>query len=199
MSPRRAPGESRAAILEAARTQFAEVGYQHATIRRIARVAGVDPALVIQYFGSKDDLLAASLQMPVDIAALTAGIEDHPDLGTELVRRALAIWESPPVRAALLGMLRTGMSHQRAGDVLSALLQRSVLGVVQRYATGEDATFRAALVGAQMAGLAMGRLALHVPELAEASIEQLANAVGPTVTRYLTGDLAGALPPRPRS
>ncbi|MDO8106990.1 TetR family transcriptional regulator [Isoptericola sp. b441] len=199
MSPRRAPGESRAAILEAARTQFAEVGYQHATIRRIARVAGVDPALVIQYFGSKDDLLAASLQMPVDIAALTAGIEDHPDLGTELVRRALAIWESPPVRAALLGMLRTGMSHQRAGDVLSALLQRSVLGVVQRYATGEDATFRAALVGAQMAGLAMGRLALHVPELAEASIEQLANAVGPTVTRYLTGDLAGAHPPRPRS
>ena len=192
MSPRRPPGESRRAILEAARRQFAAVGYQRATIRAIARAAGVDPALVIQYFGSKDELLDASLEMPVDIAAVTADLDTYPDLGTELVRRALTAWDSPPIRNGLLAMLRTGLSHQRASEALAALVSRSVLGVVERFATGEDARFRAALVGAQIAGLAMGRLALQVPELAEASPDRIARAVGPTITRYLTGDISGA-------
>ena len=194
MSPRGAPGETRKAILEAARAQFAEHGYQRATIRRIARAAGVDPALVMQYFGSKDDLLAASLQMPVDISQVTAGLEEHPDIGTELVRRALTAWQTPLVQQAMLGLLRTGMSHQRAAEGLAALLTRSVLDVVERFATGDDARFRAALVGSQMAGLAVGRLALQVPELAEPSVEQIAMAVGPAITRYLTGDISGDAP-----
>lgn len=191
MSPRRAPGESRRAILEAARHQFATVGYQRATIRAIARTAGVDPALVIQYFGSKDALLDASLEMPVDVASVTADVDAYPDLGTEIVRRALTAWDDPPVRDRLLAMLRTGLSHQRASAALAAMITRSVLAVVQRFATGEDARFRAALVGSQIAGLAVGRLALHIPELTEPSPEQIARAVGPTLTRYLTGDVSG--------
>lgn len=192
MSPRRPPGESRRAILEAARRQFAAVGYQRATIRAIARAAGVDPALVIQYFGSKDELLDASLEMPVDIAAVTADLDTYPDMGTELVRRALTAWDTAPIRNGLLAMLRTGLSHQRASEALAAMVSRSVLGVVERFATGEDARFRAALVGSQIAGLAMGRLALQVPELTEASPDRIARAVGPTITRYLTGDISGA-------
>jgi AcrR family transcriptional regulator len=193
VSPRRAPGESRRAILEAARHQFAAVGYQRATIRAIARAAGVDPALVIQYFGSKDELLDASLEMPVDLASVTADIDGYPDLGTELVRRALTAWDEGPIGQRLLAMLRTGLSHQRAAEALAAMVSRSVLAVVERFATGEDARFRAALVGSQIAGLAMGRLALRVPELTEASPERIARAVGPAITRYLTGDIgAGA-------
>ncbi len=191
VSPRRAPGESRRAILEAARRQFAAVGYQRATIRAIARAAGVDPALVIQYFGSKDELLDASLEMPVDIAAVTADLDSVPGPGDRAGPPGADRVGHPPIRNGLLAMLRTGLSHQRASEALAAMVSRSVLGVVERFATGEDARFRAALVGSQIAGLAMGRLALQVPELTETSPDRIARAVGPTITRYLTGDISG--------
>ncbi len=193
MSPRRAPGESRQAILEAARRRFGEVGYQGATIRRIAADAGVDPALVIQYFGSKDELLDACLEVPLDVSTVLSGIADSADPGTELVRRVLQAWERPQVRDGLLSMLRTGLSHDRAGEALAALVSRSVLSLVQQQATGPDAPLRAALVGSQIAGLILGRLALRVPELVDVDPETLARAVGPSLTRYLVGDLAGAM------
>lgn len=193
MSPRGAPGQTRQDILDAARDLFGEVGYPRATIRAIARRARVDPALVIQYFGSKDDLLAACLQMPLDVAEVLDGL-DHgagagTDVGTELARRALTAWQQPVVHQGVRTILRTGLSHDRAADALRVLLTRSVLPVVARLA-GEDRTeLRAALVGTQLAGLAMGREVLGLPALVEASVEELASAVGPTLTRYLTGDL----------
>ncbi|MCV2393588.1 TetR family transcriptional regulator [Actinotalea sp. M2MS4P-6] len=189
MSPRRAPGESRQAILDAARRLFGEVGYQGATIRRIARDAGVDPALVIQYFGSKDGLLEACLEVPLDVELVLSGAREHGDLGTELVRRALRAWEEPRTRDAILSLIRTGLSHERAAEALSALISRAVLSVVQRVASGDDAPLRAALAGSQMAGLIIGRVALRVPALVEADADRIAAAVGPTITRYLVGDL----------
>lgn len=189
MSPRRAPGETRQAILDAARDQFGAVGYQQATIRRIARSANVDPALVMQYFGSKDELLAECLTMPVDVRALVAGIESEPEIGTALVRRVLTAWEEPHVRAAMLSLLRTGLSHERASAALAVLVSRGIFPFVERFAAADDSRFRAALVGTQIGGLAIGRMALRVPALVEPSVETLARAVGPTITRYLTGDL----------
>jgi AcrR family transcriptional regulator len=189
MSPRGAPGQTRQDILDAARDLFGEVGYPRATIRAIARRARVDPALVIQYFGSKDDLLAACLQMPLDVAEVLDGLERGPDVGTELARRALTAWQHPVVNQGVRTLLRTGMSHDRAADALRVLFTRSVLPVVARLA-GEDRTeLRAALVGTQLAGLAMGREVLALPALVDVSVEELASAVGPTLTRYLTGDL----------
>lgn len=190
MSPRRPPGQTRQTILDSARRLFGEVGYQKATIRRIAAAAHVDPALVIQYFGSKDDLLTEALIMPFDPAVVFDGLADHPDPGTELVRRALTAWEAPLVRDALLGLLRTGLSHDRAAGALSALLSRTVLTLVERHTTAADAQLRAALVGSQIGGLALGRMALRIPALANASVDELAAATGPTITRYLTGDLS---------
>lgn len=196
MSPRGAPGQTRQDILDAARDLFGEVGYPRATIRAIARRARVDPALVIQYFGSKDDLLAACLQMPLDVAEVLDGLDglDHgadagTDIGTELARRALTAWQQPVVQQGVRTILRTGLSHDRAADALRVLLTRSVLPVVARLAGEDRAGLRAALVGTQLAGLAMGREVLALPALVDASVEELASAVGPTLTRYLTGDL----------
>ena len=191
----RRPGPSRARddILAAARDLFGEVGYQRATVRAIARRAKVDPSLVIQQFGSKDDLLGEALTMPVDIADVLSGVEDGPDdLGVELVRRVLTVWSNPVLRGPLLSLMRTGLSHDRAAVVMRGLIGRSVLPVLARLAIDDRPDVRAALVGSQIAGFALAREVLRIPALAELPIEDVAQAAGPAITHYLTGDLGGS-------
>lgn len=186
------PSTSRDDILLAARELFGELGYQRATIRAIARRAAVDPALVIRSFGSKDDLLGEALTFPMDPAAVLAGIEDEPgELGVALVRRVLTLWQNPTLRGSLLSLLRTGLSHDRAAAVMRGLVGRTVLPVVARLAADDEAEVRAALVGANIVGLAMAREVLRIPALAELSVDEVARAAGPAITHYLTGDLAG--------
>jgi AcrR family transcriptional regulator len=190
----RRPGPSRARedILAAARELFGEVGYQRATVRAIARRAKVDPSLVIQQFGSKDDLLGEALTMPVDIADVMAGVEDGPDdIGVELIRRVLTVWSNPVLRGPLLSLMRTGLSHDRAAVVMRGLIGRSVLPVLARLAIDDRPDVRAALVGSQIAGFALAREVLRIPALAEMSVDEVARAAGPAVTHYLTGDLDG--------
>ena len=64
----RRPGnqDTREAIIAAAREAFAEKGYDRASIRAIATGAGVDPALVHHYFGTKDQLFLATVNAPID-------------------------------------------------------------------------------------------------------------------------------------
>lgn len=187
---------TREAILRAARAQFAEHGYDGATIRAIARTAGVDPALVLHYFGSKESLFAAAMQLPfipseVITAALTQN-EPGGSLGTHMVRSALSVWESAEVRDSFLTMLRSALTSQRAADTLREFIAEAILRPVASAADGDDAErtpFRASLVAAQMLGLALSRYVLRFGPVAAASADELAAAVGPAIDRYLTGDI----------
>jgi len=102
----RRPGDSgtRAAILEAARASFAERGYDASTIRGIAGEAGVDPALVHHYFGTKEGLFAASMALPMTPGDVLPGVLAGPldDLGERLVRLFLAVWDEPAARRPLI-------------------------------------------------------------------------------------------------
>lgn len=187
---------TREAILSASRAQFAEHGYDGATIRAIARVAGVDPALVHHYFGGKEHLFAAAMQLPVIpseliTAALTRrDLEDS--LGTHMVRTALSVWESAEVRDAFQTMLRSALTSEHAAATLREFLTEAVLGPVARAAGGgvaERTPFRASLVATQMLGLALSRYVLRFEPVAAATPDELAAAVGPTIDRYLTGDI----------
>ncbi|HUV49056.1 MAG TPA: TetR family transcriptional regulator, partial [Actinomycetes bacterium] len=132
----RRPGDSgtKEQILDAARDLFAEVGFERATIRAIAKRARVDPALVHHYFGTKDDLLVAALQLPVDPVVLFAGIGTEPGDGTgageTIVRRVLALWDDADTRAPLLALLRTAVSHERAAGALGELFANTLLAQV---------------------------------------------------------------------
>lgn len=87
--------DTREAILTATGELFAEVGFERATMREVATRAGVDPALIHHYFTNKDGVLAAALALPVDPAALLAGLDKDPDhAGQAIVRRVLGVWES---------------------------------------------------------------------------------------------------------
>lgn len=202
-SGRRASGSgTREAILDAARALFAEHGYHGATIRAIAAAAGVDPALVHHFYGTKEELFAAAMRFPVvPSEALAAALAQtgapaaEPGYGAAMVRAALGMWESPELRDAFTGLLRSAVTSEQAAVMLREFVTDSILrtivgvtGLAERAGPAE-AEYRVSMVATQMLGLALTRLLLGLPAVAGASVDDLAAAVGPTIERYLSGDI----------
>lgn len=63
-APRRAPGEARRLLLDAARDLFARRDYRSTTTREIAEAAGVTEYLLFRHFGSKAGLFREALVLP---------------------------------------------------------------------------------------------------------------------------------------
>ncbi|MEH0820572.1 MULTISPECIES: TetR/AcrR family transcriptional regulator [unclassified Micromonospora] len=190
----RRPGnpDTRQAILAAARTAFAERGFDAASIRVIAGAAGVDPALVHHYFGSKEELFRATVDIPMDPAqllpvVLAGGVDG---VGERLVRTFLGVWDSPAGKAAV-ALLRSAVNNEWTARLLREFLVTQVLRRVLDHLDVPPAELplRGSLVATQMAGLAMMRYVIRLEPVASADPETLVAAVGPTVQRYLTGDL----------
>jgi AcrR family transcriptional regulator len=188
---RRGESGAREAILEAARGAFAELGFDRATIRGIAAAAGVDPALVLHYFGSKEQLFGDALQIPVKPGEVLRQVMGQrvDDMGATLVRTFLEAWEPEESRDPLVAMVRSAMTNETAMTLVREYLGRRVFGPITQALNAPDAELRATLVGSQFIGLAMMRYIAHIEPLASASVEQLVTAIGPTMQRYLSGDL----------
>jgi AcrR family transcriptional regulator len=190
----RRPGVSgtREAILDAARRAFAEHGYQHATIRGVADLAGVDPALVHHYFGTKQELFVAAVQLPVNpVEQLMAVLnEDSDQAGRRMVETFLSVWDHAATQNPLLALVRSAVGDEHAAAMLREFITEEVLGQISHRLGSPDARLRATLVGSQIIGLAMARYIVKVEPLASATPAQVVAAVGPTLQRYLTGDLA---------
>jgi AcrR family transcriptional regulator len=206
--PRRAgrrAGESRTreAILEAARRSFAEHGYDGATIRGIAADVGVNPALVHHFYGTKEGLFAAAMRLPVlpsEIVAAAVGAardrlgdDFRAHLGEIVVGTMLRAWDVTEIRTAFLGLLRTAATTDQGLAMLREFVTGTILASLVRAAgLGDDAEskFRATLVASQVVGLGFTRYLMRLEPVASASIEDLTAAIGPTVQRYLTGDIS---------
>jgi AcrR family transcriptional regulator len=190
----RRPGHSgtREAILDAARRSFAEQGYDRATIRGIARGAGVDPALVHHFYGTKEKLFAAAVGFPVVPSELLGQIRerDREDFGEALVRALLQVWDADDNAGKIAALLRSALTSEPMMDMLRQFVASAILGVVAAASGHGDAAFRASLVGSQVIGLAMARYVVRIGPLADAPAEEIATAVGPTLQRYLTGRLS---------
>jgi AcrR family transcriptional regulator len=192
----RRPGVSgtREAILDAARRAFAEQGYQQATIRGVAELAGVDPALVHHYFGTKQELFVAAVEFPVNpVGQLMAVLAEEPDqVGRRIVEVFLSVWDHAADRSPLLALIRSAVGDERAAAMLREFITEEILGQLARRLGSPDAELRATLVGSQLIGLAMARYIVRIGPLASTPAPEIVAAVGPTLQRYLTGDIAGA-------
>ncbi|MFE3069400.1 TetR family transcriptional regulator [Streptomyces sp. NPDC059247] len=181
------PG-ARERILEAARDQFAERGYDKASVRGIARAAGVDPALVHHYFGTKDEVFAAAVEVSFEPTAVVPAILDGPReaIGERLARFFVGVWENPASRAPLLAIVRSALTHEAAAKVLRAFVLRRLLERIADELDVPDPKFRAELAASHMIGIAILRYVIQVEPLASADPEDIVAQVAPTLQRYLT-------------
>jgi AcrR family transcriptional regulator len=177
-APRRSDA-TRAAILTAARSRFAADGYERATIRAIAADAAIDPSMVMRYYGNKEKLFAAAADFDLRLPDL-AGVDGA---GPVLVRHFLDRWEADDTFVALL---RAGVTNEAARERMHGVFAGQLLPVATAVAP-DDPPGRAGLVAAQMLGLALSRYVLRLPPVVAMPAGELAEWVGPTVQRYLTG------------
>lgn len=179
---RRSAPSTRAAILDAARARFGSDGFDRVTLREIAQDVGVDPAMVVRYFGTKEKLFLAASEFDLGLPDL-AGIAPG-DLVDLLMPRFFAVWEGD---ASFLALLRTAATSPVAADQLRELFTRQVLPALAAAAVDRPEQ-RAALFGSQVLGLAFSRYVLGLEPLAAMSHDQLRAWIGPVLRQYLTGE-----------
>ncbi|MEN8234716.1 MAG: TetR family transcriptional regulator [Actinomycetota bacterium] len=185
----RRPGDSavtRAEILDAARSTFAESGYEGATLRRIAATAGVDVALIAHYFGSKEQLFVAAHELPInpsDIAGVlgSGSVDDVGERVAHFALSMLAADDSPAV-----SLMRAAATNESAAAMLREFIDRAMIEPIAALIDLPDARERVALMASHLLGVLFARHIVGVPELVSAPIDDLAAAVGPTLQRYLT-------------
>jgi AcrR family transcriptional regulator len=184
--------QTRTAILDAARLEFARCGYDRATIRRIAGLAGVDAALVHHYYGSKRGLFVAVLDLGIDPGSVVASLirDDPAHAGARIVQFFLSIWETPRTRWPIEALVRSAAADP---DATLAPAFAAVVSTPIVHALGQqDAPIRAALCGAQLVGLAFARYIVRVEPLASAATGDVIGMVAPSLQRYLFSPLTGS-------
>jgi AcrR family transcriptional regulator len=166
--------------MASARRLFAELGYERTTVRAIAAEAGIDPAMVMRYYGSKDGLFAAATEFDLRLADIAVGpIED---LGRRLVRHFLDRWEGDDEFSLLL---RAAISDPESARRLHSIFETQLTPALAGVATPKRLRDCAALVATQMVGLGCMRYVLRVPNVAALSRHAITEQVGAAIQQYV--------------
>ncbi|WP_157251859.1 TetR/AcrR family transcriptional regulator [Nonomuraea typhae] len=186
--PGRRPGsaDTRGEILAAARTVFAEKGFDKATVRGIARQAQVDPALVHHYFDTKEGMFAEAMQLPINPDEVVPAILEGPreEVGERLVRLLLRLTAENEARQPVIALLRSAMTNEQALAMVREFITNALL---YRVADGLGVPhLRIEAAFSQMVGLILARYVLQLEPLASADDEDLVALIAPTIQRYFT-------------
>jgi AcrR family transcriptional regulator len=184
------PEETKATILAAARRLFGEVGFERATIRAIAEAAEVDPALVIHHFTNKKKLFVAAHELPLDPSEVFAGLADiaPEERGRHLARVYVSMMATSDSSA--LSLLRAAATNEDAARMLREFVTDAILSHASWLAPGPDGERRLALAGAQLIGLVFAGQLVRIEAIGSATLDELVDAVGPVIQRYLDGTSA---------
>lgn len=180
---RRSSAETKALILAKARERFGSAGFQAATIRAIAADAGVDPAMVMRYFGTKDQLFAAAAEFDLEFPDFAA--VDLDRLGWLLVGHFLRRWEGGD--DSLVILLRCSATNTEAAQRMRDIFGSQLQPLLASRLPAEQAPERAGLVATQILGLALCRYVLRLPPVVDLSQDEVVEWLGPTIQRYLDG------------
>jgi AcrR family transcriptional regulator len=194
--------KTRTAILTAARQMLASRGYEATTIRAVAAAAGIDPSMVMRYYGNKEGLFAAAVD--VDLHLPDAAALPREQVGDLLAHHVISRWEGALSDEFITLLLRSAGTNRAAAEQFRLIFERQLLKFVQGLAgSGSEARRRAAMVSSQVLGVAYCRYILELPAITELDGETLAKTLGPVLQHYLTGDLdapvAGDQAKRPKS
>jgi AcrR family transcriptional regulator len=173
---------TRAAILAAAQAQFAEQGFERATIRDIARAASIDPSMVMRYFRSKDDLFAAAAVFDLNLPDLTTVPREN--IGRTLARHFLGIWEGQGGTGFPI-LLRSATSNDYAAERMRQIVATQLIPPLMALGAAETAPLRAGLIASQILGLALTRYVLKLPPAVALAPDDIVAHVGDTLQRYI--------------
>ncbi|MDO6143062.1 TetR/AcrR family transcriptional regulator [Paenarthrobacter aurescens] len=190
---RRSAGDhSREAILATARKLFAEQGFEGTSLRQVARESSVDPAMVHHFFRGKDELFAASVELPADPAEVLAGVEtlDPAVRAQAIVRAVLRLWEGP-AQHGMVAFVRGTIGSKAKTALMREMVNRTILSKIMAGLPGssEEVRVRGNLVATQVVGLMLVRYVIRLEPLASADPDDVVRWVAPNIQRYLTGDL----------
>ncbi|MEU0008203.1 TetR family transcriptional regulator [Streptomyces sp. NPDC006314] len=187
--PRTESADTRDRILTAAREEFSERGYEKTSVRGIAKAAGVDSALVHHYFGTKEQVFEAAIEVAFAPALDASGTlaDGPPDgVGERLTRFFFGVWDDPTTRTPLLAILRSAVTNETAAAVFRRLVAGQLLRRIAAQLDLPDAELRAELAAAQLVGTAMMRYVIKLEPLASADLEQVIARVAPVAQGHLT-------------
>ncbi|ORB75500.1 TetR family transcriptional regulator [Mycobacterium scrofulaceum] len=190
--PRDERGVLAARILAAARDQFAEHGWAGTAIRAVARTAGVDPALIYHYFGSKEGLLDAATTPPqkwLDAVAETWATPTA-DLGRQLIRTVLDTWTDEEVGPILRAVVLTAAHEDKTREKLRLIVERGLIGGSTLGEDEGERLRRSGLIATQLIGFALLRYVWKIEPIASMPEDELVSAIGPNLQRYAEGDIS---------
>jgi AcrR family transcriptional regulator len=190
MGRRPGPSNTRAMIIAAAAGRFTAVGYDATSLRQVAAAAGVDPALVRRFFGSKEQLFTAVASALIDPARALAAVTEGPveAAGERLLRHFLSLLGDVSQPGPLLGLVRSAVTSEHAAGLLRQFLAEGLLRDIAASLPSDLSSLGAALAASQLVGLAVARYAVQLPPLTAVGNEDLVKTVTPVLQYYLTGN-----------
>ncbi|MBV8930072.1 MAG: TetR family transcriptional regulator [Mycobacteriaceae bacterium] len=195
---RRRPGrpagisDTRDRILASARDLFARNGIDKTSIRAVATAAGVDPALVHHYYGTKQQLFAAAIHIPIDPMQVIGPLRQTPveNIGYTLPSILLPLWDSE-MGKGFIAELRSLLAGNEI-SLLRSFLQEVITAEVGPRVDNPPGSgaIRIQFVASQLVGIVMARYILELEPFRSLPPDQIAQTVAPNLQHYLTGDLA---------
>ena len=190
----RRPGttSTRAAIVAEARRQFGDVGYRRTSLRSIAQAVDIDPRMISHFFGSKQQLFSATVELPFDPEVAFAhifagGVEG---IGERLAEFILTFLADPIGQRTITGVTRAAVSEPEAAAIVRDVLTERLLTPLAQRVSQDRAELRASLIGTQIVGLVMGRYIVGLEPIIQATQADLVQALAPVLEHYLTGSWA---------
>ncbi|WP_163505604.1 TetR family transcriptional regulator [Fodinicola acaciae] len=180
--------QSRQRILAAAREHFRAHGYAGTTVRAVAAEAGVDPAMVFYFFGNKQGLFGAAIDMyaglpPAIDAMFAAGLDG---IGDRLVRTLVENMDQSD-KAPLALLNGPGPQPDYVEGLLREYIEREITGRLTALLDAPDAAMRVGMVNVQLLGLAVTRYVIKLEPIASATVNELVERFGAIAQRCLTG------------
>lgn len=170
---------------------FPANGYAETSLRGIARDAGVDPSLIVQFFGSKAGLFAASIEWPFDAGRIGAEIQKVPvdELGINTARRFITHWNREEHRSPILSLIHAGLADPVAAALLREFITLNLTLPVVRRAGADQPELRAGLLASQLLGFGLSRYVLGFDALTAATNAELIVALGAALQNTCVGPL----------
>lgn len=174
-----------------ARLAFPANGYAGTSLRGIARDAGVDPSLVVQYFGSKPGLFAAVVEWPFDARQIATQLQHVPrnEVGLHMARVFVDRWDRDEDRNPIISLLHAALADPGAATMLREFITVNFSLPAVRRAGGDRPELRASLLASQLIGFGLCRYVLAFDALATTPGEELVTILGTTLQHTCSGPM----------